>query len=177
MNHPTLWVFQGMEERLLRLPERPWEVGGWLLGYRAEEGRSIVVTHGTPPARRGTPFGVHISGDGHRGRFDQAWERSGGYVTFLGDWHTHPGGVAQPSVRDRRAICKLATNSDFQTPQPLIAIASLRRWPWRHSREEVRWFLGDEGGSRVVELEPRYVQGLTDEAVAVPSWPWPHRRA
>jgi hypothetical protein len=60
------------------------------LGYWAGDRSAIVATHATPAARRGSPFGVWISGDGHRERFHEAWEASGGHVTFLGDWQHAP---------------------------------------------------------------------------------------
>lgn len=45
------------------------------------------VLQAVPFTPSGSPFGAHISAAGHRERFDQAWQASGGVVTFLGDWH------------------------------------------------------------------------------------------
>jgi integrative and conjugative element protein (TIGR02256 family) len=158
---------------LLRLPSRPWEVGGWLLGYWAEDRSSVVVTHATPPAVRGTAFGVTISGKGHRERFDQAWDRSGGLVTFLGDWHTHPGGPAIPSGQDTRAMRQLATDAHFGTPEPLMAIVSNPRWPRSPQIRQVRLYVrASDSGLR--ELDPVPLAALPEPACAVPKWAWPH---
>lgn len=115
MTDPELLVHGEVLDRLMRIPGRPWEVGGWLLGWWSDDGSETLVTHATPPASRGTPFGVTISGRGHRPMFDAAWNASGGTVTFLGDWHTHPGGPAAVSERDRKAMRQLASDPDFGT--------------------------------------------------------------
>lgn len=174
---PQLWIHRPVLERLLHLPARPWEVGGWLLGFWTADERAIFVTHATPPSGRGTPFGVKISGWGHRERFNQAWEQSRGHVTFLGDWHTHPGSVATPSQRDRRAITQLARDPDFGTPRPLTAIVQAPRWSRSKVRDVVQWHLAAaQPLGSTDELDARVVADLPAEAAPVPSWPWPSRR-
>ena len=37
-------------------------------------------------------------------KINQAWNRSGGYVVYLGEWHTHPGSDPTPSGQDRKMI-------------------------------------------------------------------------
>lgn len=163
-----LYVHRGVLRRILAVPPRPWEVGGWLLGWWADDGSELFVTHSTPPASRGTPFGVTISGRGHRQLFDAAWDATGGMVTFLGDWHTHPGGPELLSVRDRRAMLELATDPDFSTPKPLIAIVGTGRWPWSQGAPVVRFYL--QAGEEPQELEPRLVERLPKTAALVPDW-------
>jgi integrative and conjugative element protein (TIGR02256 family) len=169
---PMLYVHGAVMARLSRVPTRPYEVGGWLLGYWAEDRSSLFVTHATPPASKGTPIGVRISGRGHRTRFDQAWTASKGHVTFLGDWHTHPGSPPLPSTRDKRAIRKLATDRKFDTPEPLIVILSTGRYPWRPRSPMLAFYLGDRDG-RASPLMPTVVVDLPREAAAVPDWRWP----
>lgn len=126
------------------MPSRPWEVGGWLLGYRS--GKAITITHATPPRSRGTARGVTISGRGHRPFFDAAWAASGGVITYVGDWHTHPGGPALPSVRDRDAGHQIAHDPDFGTNTPIVAIVATPRWPFGRRRVEIGAFLGAAEG-------------------------------
>ena len=171
---PRLLLARAFLERLHELPRRPWEVGGWLLGYWTEDRAAIVVTHGTPPAVRGTAFGIMIRGKGHRRRFDEAWACSNGHVTFIGDWHTHPGGPATPSATDHRAMRQLAADRDYGTPEPLIAIASVPRLD--HTRSvEVAFYLRRTDG-HVLELKATPFEDLPAEARTVPEWPWPRRR-
>jgi integrative and conjugative element protein (TIGR02256 family) len=173
-DRPRLLVAQALLGSLHELPRRPWEVGGWLLGYWTEDRASIVVTHGTPPAVRGTAFGITISGKGHRRRFHQAWASSNGHVTFLGDWHTHPGGPLTPSQTDHSAMRQLAEDGNYGTPEPLIAIAGVPRFvPARDV--EVAFYLRRADG-QVLTLEPTRFTELPDAAQTVPDWPWPCRR-
>lgn len=166
---PQLFVHRDVARHLVELPARPWEVGGWLLGYWGGDDESLFVTHATPPTR-GSPFAITISANGHRPLFDVAWEISGGHVTFLGDWHTHPGQAATPSRRDLSALARLAANEDFGTPRPLIAIVAAPRWPGSRRTAEARYWLRD--GDEVVELGAVLVDELP--AVAqLPAWAWP----
>jgi integrative and conjugative element protein (TIGR02256 family) len=159
---PELWVHDEVMDQLLAVPVRAWEVGGWLLGYWTED--SIVVTHATPPNSRGTPFGVTISGRGHRRDFDRAWGRTGGRVTFLGDWHTHPGVPAEPSTKDDRAAAQLASDPDFQTPRPLLGIVATARWPWQQRPAKATFWLRERDGE-LVELEPTTFSALPPATV------------
>jgi integrative and conjugative element protein (TIGR02256 family) len=113
---PFLFVHHQAARDLLRLPAAPWEIGGWLLGYWAAGGAQIVVSHPTPPGPRGSPFGVRISSRGHRHRFDTAWDASGGEVTYLGDWHTHPAGTPSPASRTRRR-CASSLRRSISAPR------------------------------------------------------------
>ncbi|MEJ7792233.1 MAG: Mov34/MPN/PAD-1 family protein [Gaiellaceae bacterium] len=169
MTSPELLVHGEALNRLAQVPGRPWEVGGWLLGWWSDDASELFVTHATPAASRGTPFGVTISGRGHRPRFDAAWDASGGTVTFLGDWHTHPGGPAVLSDRDRKAMCQLASDPDFGTPHPLIAVVATGRWPWSRA-SRIRFYIGTSDEPR--ELEPCRVGRLPPSAARVPDWAW-----
>ena len=42
------------------------------------------------------------------------WE-SGGTVTYIGMWHSHPGGRPRPSPRDRRAMAEQAVEAPHRT--------------------------------------------------------------
>ena len=172
---PQLFVHDALVERLAHLPARPYEVGGWLLGYWAEGEDSVFVTHATPPASRGTPFGVHISGRGHRHKFDTAWDASAGAVTFLGDWHTHPGCPPMPSDQDNKAMTKLATQPDFGTPQPLMAILETARWPWAARVCRLAFYIRALDGG-LAALNPVVTNELPPEVTTVPEWSWPSRR-
>lgn len=172
---PDLWIAPALVEQMLALPARPYEIGGWLLGYWTADRSSVAVTAGTPPGRRGTPFGITIDGRHHRRRFDEAWQGSGGLVTFVGDWHSHPGGPSVPSRRDERAARLVAVDPDFGTPQPILAIVSLPRLPPRRRPRDVRWFVGDVE-EELCPLAPKSMRSLPSAAASVPEWPWPRTR-
>lgn len=161
--------------QLLALPARPQEVAGWLLGYWTGNGDHLFVTHATPPGPAGTAAGVQVGGEGHRSRFDEAWAASGGHVTFLGDWHTHPRGAPVPSHRDRQALEQLASRPAYGTPQPLITIVQVPSQPWWPGRRCIACYLRKFDGS-ICSVAPRITAEMPDEASGVPVWPWPAKR-
>lgn len=172
---PDLFVHVGVLRHLVGVPVRPYEVGGWLLGFWSESEDAVFITHATPPASRGTPLGVRISGRGHRKKFDSAWDASGGAVTFLGDWHTHPGSPPVPSATDERALSRLSTDPSYGTPQPLIAILSTPRWVFSSGSTSVAFYMRAHLG-KTVGLQANVVQDLPEQTRAVPSWRWPRRK-
>jgi integrative and conjugative element protein (TIGR02256 family) len=173
MAEPRLYVHRGALQRFEELPQRPWEVGGWLLGYSDEEANSLVLTHATPPSR-GTPFFVRISGRHHRPYFDQAWSATSGLITFVGDWHTHPGGHPTPSERDEAAMRQLHSDPDYGEGPLLTAIAGTGRWPGRRRLTDTRFFTLRR--EEPVRLRPVLLDDLPDPAHRVPNWRWPTGR-
>jgi integrative and conjugative element protein (TIGR02256 family) len=174
LTRPALFCHDVVVDRLLSLPARPWEVGGWVLGYWISDRSTAVITHVTPPRSYGTPLGVKISGRRHRPLFDQAWDHSNGHVTFLGDWHTHPGGPAVPSAKDARALRQLASNDDYGTPTPLALIVDLPRWPGSSRPPHVRYWLrsNEDEKTTLIEVEAQPFESLPTVAANVPDWRW-----
>lgn len=82
------------------------EVGGILLGsYR---GRDLHVIDASAPQNsdRWSPTRFWRSPAGHQAFADAAWRRSGGLVTHIGEWHSHPELRPTPSVIDRASWLK-----------------------------------------------------------------------
>lgn len=168
---PRLLVHRDIRRQLLRLPPRPWEVGGWLLGYWSEDLATVMLTQATPPGPRGSAFGVTIGGKGHKEKFEEAWGASDGLITFVGDWHTHPGGPTVPSRQDQRAMRQLAEDDDYGTPVPVIAIVACPRLKTSTTTREIAFYSRglDE---KIHRLEPEIVNELPEPAQAIPRWPW-----
>jgi integrative and conjugative element protein (TIGR02256 family) len=171
---PRLLVADAVNRSLLAIPFRPWEVGGWLLGYWSADEQTIVVVVATPPSGRGSAFGVTISGRGHGRKFDEAWDASSGSITFLGDWHTHPGGSPRPSTTDCDAMQQLATDPAYGTPVPLIAIVAAPRLACGGRSPETGYLLRTKDG-RVHRLEPELTT-VVPLLEGLPQWRWPRRR-
>lgn len=128
----------------------PLETGGMLLGYIGEPPRIEAVTRDVIGAG---PRAVHRRGsfvpDGRwqQERLDAAY-REDPTNTFLGDWHSHPGGGPTPSDRDLRTARRVARSRQARSKHPLTLIL------WRH-RSTDEWaligFAYDRG--RLVEIE------------------------
>jgi integrative and conjugative element protein (TIGR02256 family) len=113
----------------------PRETGGILLGYVAPgtEPEDVVVEAVLGPG----PNAAHYA---HRFEPDSAWQQqqlaqayaeSGRLTTYLGDWHTHPGGVAVPSRRDRRTARAIARSKSARMSRPIMLILASEHERWR----------------------------------------------
>ena len=122
----------------------PEETGGVLLGYCGrDDPLSVQVVRQVGPG----PGAVHAR---HRFEPDSEWqyaqiarayERSGRILTYLGDWHSHPGGSARPSRTDRRTAKRIARTRQARARRPLMLILwggsgawSLAAHQWRRRR-------------------------------------------
>lgn len=100
------------------------ETGGMLLGYWQDN--DVVVTSASAPgpaAQRGRAWF----------RPDQEWQTehlarvyaaSGRTITYLGDWHIHPGGSAKPSRTDRKTMRAIRREPAARQPRPIMAIVA-----------------------------------------------------
>jgi integrative and conjugative element protein (TIGR02256 family) len=63
-------------------------------------------------------------------QLERIFEETAGTSVYLGDWHTHPGGVAQPSAIDHRTLRRIARSRAAQCPHPLMLIVAGRSDSW-----------------------------------------------
>jgi len=85
----------------------PLETGGMLLGWR--DGNAKIVTGLIGPGPRGL-HGRYMFLPDHRWQVDHlrcAFSATRGDLDYLGDWHTHPDGIAKMSEQDRQTLRKI----------------------------------------------------------------------
>lgn len=139
----TLWITTAALEAAQAegSTHAPEESGGVLLGWRGPARSEYVVTDLLGPG----PGASH-----ERTRFepDYPWqerqiadryEASGRRVTYLGDWHTHPGGPARPSRRDVRTLVTIARSPAARIPDPIMVVLG-GGGPWRPAAWRLREF-------------------------------------
>lgn len=87
-------------QRSQRLPN---ETGGFVLGMR--RGRHIEITGVTmqEAGDQASAYYFERRDAAHQRKAVSAWEASGGAVSLVGDWHSHPYGPPNPSSTDRTA--------------------------------------------------------------------------
>lgn len=80
------------------------EAGGVLLGRFIRDTAHIVVDAVSipQPGDRRFRHAFHRRRRRHQGLIDRLWVESSGTCTYLGEWHTHPEDVPDPSCVDRR---------------------------------------------------------------------------
>lgn len=104
----------------------PLETGGMVLGYispnTTPEELMVQAVLGPGPHSRHSQSRFEPDGHWQQHQLARHYEESGRITTYLGDWHTHPGGVAVPSRRDERTARAIARSKDARMSRPLMLI-------------------------------------------------------
>lgn len=98
------------------------ETGGLLVGYRGEG--AVVVTAVVGPGPGAEHGARHFVPDApwQAARLAGAYYASGRVHTYIGDWHTHPGGSALLSRQDKRTLARIARHDPARQASPVMAI-------------------------------------------------------
>jgi integrative and conjugative element protein (TIGR02256 family) len=101
---------------------QPWhkEAGGQLFWEYAPNGyRRVGAITGPRPRDRRSRFGYKPDHIAEQQEIDKYYSQG---LYFLGDWHTHPQKVAQPSPRDTKTILETYKRSTNAGPGFLMVI-------------------------------------------------------
>jgi integrative and conjugative element protein (TIGR02256 family) len=130
-----LWLPSGVLETMVTEARRtePLESGGVLLGWHDQEDLQLVVASVFGPGPEATHQRTRFSPDGdwQREQIAKTYEASGRTVSYLGDWHSHPGGSDSPSRRDERTARRIARSRSARARQPLMLILPGKASTWR----------------------------------------------
>ncbi len=122
----------------------PNESGGVLLGYWADP-HQVVVTNAVGPGPRASHTRTHFRPDYayQENEIARVYTASGFRLTYLGDWHSHPGGAPHMSAKDRQTLKRIASFEPARAPKALLAIlAGLDTWElsiWSGEMHRVWW--------------------------------------
>lgn len=130
----TLWVARKCHTEMLRLAHQhyPFETGGMLLGYQADDGQTVVraIIGPGPKARRGR-FRFRPDAEYQQEKLEAHFRRTNGQETYLGDWHTHPRGLAALSRLDKRTLAHIAKTPSSLTTRPVMMVLAGGRREWK----------------------------------------------
>lgn len=98
------------------------ETGGIVVGTRTAD--AIAITKLSPPGPRAVHRRFWFSRDTSflQGWLDEEYDRSGGAVDYVGEWHVHPQLDTPPSSIDRRALWTIAQKPNYVTTEPILLI-------------------------------------------------------
>ncbi|WP_371875446.1 Mov34/MPN/PAD-1 family protein [Pleomorphomonas sp. NRK KF1] len=101
------------------------ETGGILIGRYGAEGWSADVVEATPkPKGSGSGwFWFRRSKTGLASLLESRWQAG---LYYVGEWHSHPGGVPVPSRDDVRAMRRIAGDQSYHCPSPVLMILAGR---------------------------------------------------
>ena len=121
-----LWLSDKHIKYIQEIADRyyPLETGGIILGYVADN-KDYVVTHLIGPGDNSKHFKYSFIPDHvfHQECIDKIFTETNGESDYLGDWHTHPVGNCNMSLRDKFTLRKIS-NSNINIKPPLMMIFS-----------------------------------------------------
>lgn len=154
-----MWISEPAYHCLLKEADRgyPLETGGILLGYCAENGAPVVLAVvGPGPDASHSRTRFLPDHEWQCKQIDEVYQRSAGQWVYIGDWHTHPDGVAYMSWLDQRTLRAIARHPEAKSSRPVMLIAGGQpeRWAWKchqYRSERLLGFLveSDESELRV----------------------------
>lgn len=130
---PNVWIGIAERDALTREAARayPYETGGVLLGYQGENETIVITTIiGPGPNARHAHQAFVPDHEYHAREVAKVYSASGRRWTYLGDWHSHPGGAARLSWRDRATLQRIARSPAARARQPLMLIAAGKQQSW-----------------------------------------------
>lgn len=138
------------------------ETGGMLLGHWHDDDVVVAATIGPGPLARRGPTWLHPDHDWQLDELARVYSSSGRTTTYLGDWHTHPGGAPRPSRRDRRTLRAIRRAPQARAARPLMLILGPNM-----TDSPAMWCL--LAGRRPVRLAPEGFEATAE------NWPARHR--
>jgi integrative and conjugative element protein (TIGR02256 family) len=101
----------------------PRETGGILVGHYGDSHHLAVVDRVGPKSSdsRGRRTAFIRGGNKLRDFLSALW-RSSPRLHYIGEWHTHPDAVPEPSGTDRASMWAIATDEREMCPEPVLVI-------------------------------------------------------
>jgi integrative and conjugative element protein (TIGR02256 family) len=99
------------------------ETGGVLMGYYLN-GNEVVVTHASLPGknaiqqRNSVEFDIPFC----QSFINDVYGLTNGYVSYIGDWHSHTMNILAPSSVDKTELKKIALSKKTRLSDPLMLI-------------------------------------------------------
>ncbi len=106
--------------------ESPRETGGLLVGRLNATKKIIYVTRlvSAPADSRGTPYFFTRGTERLPDVLEHVERRTGGLLTYVGEWHSHPMGASDLSNTDKEAVIKLRSILDPAGLPTLVTIVT-----------------------------------------------------
>ncbi|MEJ7569163.1 MAG: Mov34/MPN/PAD-1 family protein [Gaiellaceae bacterium] len=109
----------------------PQETGGMLVGYLADGAAVVTALIG---AGQGAVRGLGLfepDGTWQQAELARLYQASAWVETYLGDWHSHPSGLARPSGQDKSTARRIARYKEARIKHPItVIVASTRAEQW-----------------------------------------------
>ena len=106
------------------------ESGGILLGYTYEDYDEILELGHPSKADKSRLFSFIRKKKNAQTKINKAWNQSGGHLIYLGEWHTHPGHIPDPSSQDLNMIKNMLRTTRMEISHLYLIIAGINFTYW-----------------------------------------------
>jgi integrative and conjugative element protein (TIGR02256 family) len=112
--------------RRLAATHHPNEVGTSLVGTYSDDGHRATVTALAPLTNdsRGARSTFYRGASGLGQFFRGLFTSSKGLAHYVGEWHSHPGGVPTPSGTDDANMFAIASAAEAKCPECILMIVA-----------------------------------------------------
>jgi integrative and conjugative element protein (TIGR02256 family) len=102
----------------------PHETGGVLVGHYDDSHHEAIVEMLAPkPSDSRAGRSAFVRGTKKlKGFLSSLWRSTTPRLHYIGEWHTHPDGVPEPSGTDRDSMWAIATDGRAMCPEPVLVI-------------------------------------------------------
>jgi integrative and conjugative element protein (TIGR02256 family) len=102
----------------------PHETGGVLVGHYDDSHHEAIVEMLAPkPSDSTERRSAFVRGTKKLKDFlSSLWRFTTPRLHYIGEWHTHPDGVPEPSSTDRDSMWAIATDEREMCPEPILVI-------------------------------------------------------
>jgi integrative and conjugative element protein (TIGR02256 family) len=116
--------------------DRP-EKGGILLGRVFKDHDEITNLAGPSRSDIANFFSFLRKKEPAQKCINRAWNSSGGYTVYLGEWHTHPGYDPSPSKQDKNMISDVLRNTQMELEYLYLIIGGKDKSCWIGRQDKV----------------------------------------
>jgi len=128
----------------------PNETGGILIGRSSRDVVDVLAASDAGLNAVSRPTRFERDGAYCQRYLEEVATKTGTGIDYVGEWHSHPGSSAIPSVRDTTSFEEIAIDTDYLTTTPLLIIVA----PKADDQVEWSFTVFPAGGlARTVELE------------------------
>jgi len=129
----TVWIYRPVLKFVTveASAKAPLETGGVLMGYFGQPENTPVVLWATGPGSQAVHQRNYYKPDYE---FDESqiatlYEKYGGKITYLGDWHTHTSSFPELSYKDKRTLRRIVGCKSARVETPIMLLLSYSgRW-------------------------------------------------
>lgn len=126
------WVESGVLAFITAECQRiaPKESGGLLLGYWAAGDVIVRIATGAGPESNHNLSSYIPDNKFDSDQIAKFYKETRGIITYLGDWHSHPGGGSDLSKDDVITLINISTYEPARAATPIMLIAAKEHYGW-----------------------------------------------